>query len=540
MKLNRYFLAAPFALLVLVLALSSCEQRDAAEETPSFLNRALNSDPDSLDPQRARSTQSADVIRDLGEGLLGYAADGELVAASAERWTVSEDGLLYTFTLRDGLRWSNGEPVTAEHFVFALRRLVNPETAAFYAEQISVVVNAAAITAGDMPVESLGAEALDARTLQLRVEQPTPVFLYLLTHPSTFPVNPEVLQQHGDDFTDPENYVSNGAYRLESREIGSVITLTRNKYYWNAANVAIERVRHHVVADEMSEINRYRAGELDMTSTVPTAYFEQAKIDFPDELRVAPTLAVYYYGFNMTQPPFADNPALRQALSMAVDRDQLVNKVTARGELPAYSWVPPGVDNYTPPEFAYSNLTQEERNEMAQSLYRQAGYSESNPLKVELRYNTSDVHRRIATAVTAMWSDVLGVETQLIGEEFRVLLQNIREGEITQVFRSSWTGDYTDAVTFLGIMAPGATWNLTGYDSEEYGELIAQAAAQTDMQARRLYLEEAERVLLRDHSVVPLYFYVSKQLVSPRVLGREDNPLNYHYSQYLSLVDTEE
>ncbi|MEM8685096.1 MAG: peptide ABC transporter substrate-binding protein, partial [Pseudomonadota bacterium] len=344
----------------------------------------------------------------------------------------------------------------------------------------------------------------------------------------------------GENFTDPGNYVSNGAYRLEGREASSVITLRRNEQFWNADNVAIDQVRWHIVVDEMSEINRYRAGELDMTSTVPSPFFEEARVEFPDELKVAPTLSVYYYGFNVTKPPFKDNLALRQALSMAVDREKLVETITARGELPAYSWVPPGIENYESPVFSYAKLTQEERNKIAKQLYRQAGYSEENPAEIELRYNTSDVHRRIAVSVSSMWSDVLGVETNLINEEFRVLVQNMREREVTQAFRSNWSGDYTDAVTFLGIMAPGATWNLPGYDSAEFGELMESAARQVDLDARRLYLEEAERILLRDHPVLPLYFYVSKQLVKPRVLGRQDNLLNYHYSQYLSLADTEE
>ncbi len=540
MKFKRLLLAVPFVLLVLVLSLSGCSKQDDPLDGLSVLNRALNTEPDSLDPQRNRTVQSADVLRDIGEGLLGYAADGELVPASAESWTISDDGLVYTFTLREGLKWSNGEAVTAGHFEFAMRRLVDPQTAAFYAEQVNMIVNASAITAGDEPVESLGVNALDDRTLEVRIEQPTPYMLYLLTHPSTFPVYPDALQAHGEDFTDPGNFVSNGAYRLESRKVGSVITLRRNEHFWNADNVAIDAVRWHVVVDEMSEINRYRAGELDMTSTVPSAFFEQAKEEFADELKVAQTLSVYYYGFNLTKPPFKDNLALRQALSMAVDREEIVNTITARGELPAYSWVPPGVDNYQSPVFSYEKLSQTERNKVAKQLYRQAGYSEDNPARIELRYNTSDVHRRIATSVSAMWSDVLGVETTLINEEFRVLLQNMREREVTQVFRSNWSGDYTDAVTFLGIMTPGATWNLPGYDSAEYGELMASAARQTDMQARQLYLEEAERILLRDHPVLPLYFYVSKQLVKPRVRGRQDNLLNYHYSQHLSLADTEE
>jgi ABC-type oligopeptide transport system substrate-binding subunit len=224
---------------------------------------------------------------------------------------------------------------------------------------------------------------------------------------------------------------------------------------------------------------------------------------------------------------------------MAIDRDVLVTNITGRGEAAAYSWVPPGVDNYEPRRFSYAALTQDERNALASRLLREAGYGPDNPLRIELRYNTSDTQQRIALAVQAMWRDVLGVETTLINEEFQVLLANMRERQVTQVFRSSWIGDYNDAHTFLSIMEAGNPSNMPGYENEEYDSLMRRAAGQVDPQRRRLFLEEAERVLLADHPVIPLYFYVSKHLVSPVVIGWEDNVLNYHYSQHLSLASAD-
>ena len=262
--------------------------------------------------------------------------------------------------------------------------------------------------------------------------------------------------------------------------------------------------------------------------------------EYPDELHVAPTLGVYYYGFNMTRAPFAENPELRQALSMAIDREVLVEAITGRGEAPAYSWVPPGVDNYDPVQLPYAELSQQERNAIAQSLYRKAGHSKDNPLRFELRYNTSDTQQRIALAVQAMWRNVLGAQAQTVNVEFQVLLDQMREREITQVFRSSWFGDYNDANTFLAIMQGDSAANMPGYSNPEYDELMRSAGEQLDLDRRRLYLEEAERVLLADHVVIPLYFYVSKHLVKPEVEGWQDNILNYHYSQHLSLGAAEE
>jgi ABC-type oligopeptide transport system substrate-binding subunit len=382
----------------------------------------------------------------------------------------------------------------------------------------------------------LGVSAPDSRTLVITLQQPTPYLLSLLTHPSTFPVHPESIEQHGDDFTRPGILLSNGAYVLESWEPASVLRLKRNEYYWNNAATNVDAVNYHVVTQEMTELNRFRAGEIDITGSVAADSFASVREQYPDQLRLAPRLGVYFYGFNLTKPPFADNPQLRQALSMAIDRETLVEKVTGRGEFPAYSWVPPGVDNYEPIRFGYADMSQDERNATAHRLYREAGYSDDNPAQIEIRYNTSDVQQRIALAIQSMWADTLGVETTLVNEEFQVLLANVREAKITEIFRSSWIGDYNDAHTFLSILEGSNPANMPGFENELYDKRMQDAAAQTDLHKRRLFLEEAERVLLREHPVIPIYFYVSAHLVSSRVQGWGDNILDYHYSQHLSLA----
>ena len=532
--------------ILIILALAACagaflvlkSDDKPGTDAPSVatLNRGLVSDPESLDPHKARSTQAAEVLRDIGEGLMTYSADGELVGGAAESWDSSADGLTYTFNLRATARWSNGDAVTAEHFVFSLRRLVDPATAAFYAEAIVAVSNAAEIVAGDLAPSELGAAAPDSQTLVVTLQQPTPYLLSLLTHPSTFPVHPASVEQHGDNFTRPENLLSNGAYVLKSREAASVLRLARNEQYWNNAATSIDAVNYHVITQEMSELNRFRAGEIDITGTVAADSFATVREQYADQLHVTPYLGVYYYGFNLTKPPFKDSPQLRQALSMAIDRDTLVEKVTGRGEVPAYSWVPPGVNNYQPIRFSYADMSQDERNATARRLYREAGYSEDNPAQIEIRYNTADIQRRIALAIQSMWADALGVETTLVNEEFQVLLANMREASVTQVFRSSWIGDYNDAHTFLSILQGGNPANMPRFENDLFDKRMEDAAAQVDLHKRRLFLEEAERVLLREHPVIPLYFYVSSHLVGPHVQGWGDNILDYHYSQHLSLA----
>ena len=523
----------------IAILLSACGGgQDITRE--SVLNRGLGVEPESLDIHKSRTNQAGDVQRDLGEGLMGYAADGTLIQGTAEGVELSEDGLLYTFRLRADGRWSNGDKVTAQDFVYSFRRLVDPATAAFYAQQsLGDVVNATEIIAGKRPVEDLAVEAIDDLQLRITLRYPVPYFLALLTHPSTFPLHRPSVELHGDAHARPGNLVSNGAYKLQEWELGSYIEIVRNEHFRLNDNTAIDRVRHHITPEDTVELNRYRAGELDVTFSVPSEVFEQMQEERPDELKVSPYLAVYYYGFNLARAPFRDRPKLRQALSMAIDREILTENVTGRGEAPAYGWVPPGTGNYEPRQFLYANLSKQERHTKARELYREAGFSEDKPFRVEIRYNTADSHKRVALAVQSMWREVLGVESTLINEEAQVLLENIRMQQATQVFRSSWTGDYNDAHTFLSVMESDNPSNLTGFSNKEFDELMNKAATQSDQGLRQVYLEEAEKLLLSEHPVIPLYFYVNKNMVSPRVRGWEDNVLNYHYSQHLSLSDTD-
>ena len=488
---------------------------------------------------RATSTEAGDVQRDLGEGLAGLTPDGEVRAAAAEHWEISADGKAYTFWLRQDARWSNGDPVTAEDFVYSFRRLVDPATAAIYVQSVGDIENAAGIIAGDIQPTSLGITAVNDYELRIRLNHAVPYLLSLLTHPSTFPVHRGSVEQHGDAHARAGNHVSNGAYQLLDWRVGSHIELTRNEYYWNNADTAIDRVIHYVTSEPMSELNRFRAGELDTTRTIPPDSFAQMQQERPEEVRTSPALAVYYYGFNMTKPRLANNPRLRQALSMAIDREIIAGEVMARGEAPAYGWVPDGTSNYEPRRFTYATLSREERQQTARELYRAAGFDANDPLTIELRYNTSNTQQRIAAAVQAMWKDVLGVETKLINEEFQVMLANIEQQEVTQVFRLTWSGDYNDAHTFLATLESDNPSNLTGYQSDEYDALMTRAAAQTDPKLRKEILAEAEALMLQDHPLMPIYFNVNKSMVSKRVKGWGDNVLNYHYSQHLRLVTEE-
>ena len=510
--MNRALTLIVFAALALIAC--GVGQPPAGQ---SMLNRGTGEEPESLDVHKSSSTEAGHVQRDLGEGLVGFAPDGALVPAAAEDWSLSADGTVYTFTLRPEARWSNGEPVTAADFVYSYRRLLDPATAAIYTDSMIDVVNAREIVAGDQPPATLGVEAVSEHELAITLTQPVPYFLSLLTHPSTFPVHRGAIEEHGDRYARPGNLVSNGAYRLVDWQIGSHIELARNEHYWNNANTAIDRVRHYVTPEPMAELNRYRAGELHVTRTIPPLMFSQMLEDRPEEVRVSPALGVYYYGFNMTSPPFDGEPALREALSLAIDREQIVELV-GRGEAPAYSWVPPGTANYEPQLMDGADMSRAERHRRAQQRYREAGYGPDKPLQVTIRYNTHEVHQQIAVAIQNMWREVLGVEASLLNEEFQVLIANLRQGDM-EIFRLNWNGDYNDAHTFLSTLESSNPSNFTRYASDEFDSLMQRAAGQTDPTKRRLFLEEAERLMLRDHPLIPIYFNVNKSMVSPAVEG---------------------
>jgi oligopeptide transport system substrate-binding protein len=511
------------------------QRADAQGYDPRVLRRGNGPEPDTLDPQLARTDGSFNILRDLFEGLTAVGPDGSAVPAAAASWTVSPDGREYVFKLRTGLRWSNGDAVKAGDYVAGLQRLVDPATASPYAQAIAPVVNAPAIAAGQLPVAALGVSAPDDSTVTIKLHSPAPYLLGLLAQPSASPVHGASLAANGAEYARPGKLVSNGAFALQDWVLGSHVVLRRNPHYWNDAANKLQQVQFLHIADAGTELRQYRAGELDATYVVPPQQFRWIKDNLGAELHVSPQLSIYYYGFNLTRPPFKDNPGLRRALSLVIDRHKLTSAITGVGEAPAYGWVPAGVWNYTPQQFDYAARPYAERAAEARALYSQAGYSAAKPLVVELRYNSGDVHNRLAVAVASMWKEALGIQTTLYAEEFRALLQTIQARQETQVFRSSWVGDYNDAFSFAQLLQSTFGINLTGYASPRYDGLLTEAVTEADPVRRRRLLEEAERVMLADHPVLPLYFYVNKHLVKPWVHGWTDNVMNVVYSKDLRL-----
>jgi len=515
------------------LLLAAAAAAGPAQE--KVLRRGNGAEPQSLDLHKAEDVSSANILRDLYEGLTGAAPDGTIVPAAATQWTVSADGRRYRFALRADALWSNGDAVTAMDFVAGMRRAVDPATGSKYAHFLDPILNARAVIDGRAPVDTLGVRAVDAHALEIDLEHVTPYFPSLLTHSMTFPIHRPSLEKYGERYTRPGRLVSNGAYMLSEWVVQSHITLVRNPHYHDASSVPIDRVEFLPISDAGAELSRFRAGGLDWTDTVPLTQLGWIREHMPGDLHVDPYLGTYYYAFNLTQPPFKDNPALRAALSMAVDREALTAHITGAGEQPAFSLVPPGVQHYGMQPLGYAALPPAGRIAEARRLYREAGYGPGRPLEVELRYNTSDNHKRIAVAIAAMWKQVLGVRTQLLNEEWKVFLQNRKQRTITQVFRSGWIGDYNDAYTFLDLFESNNGRNDSGYVNPRFDALLERAQAEQDAAERRGLLEQAERILLADHAIIPLYYYVSKHMIKPYVSGYVPNILDYHYTRHLDI-----
>ena len=537
-----------FAILLLCL----CSTAGAA--TAPRLERGNGPEPGTLDAHKCQEVACANILRDVYEGLVTEDAEGGLIPGMAERWESSADGRTWTFHLRPDLRWSDGAPLDAHQMVASFRRAFAPQTAAPFATHFDAVIAASAVQAGEAPPEALGVEAPDARTVRFRLSRRA-YLPALLTLPIAYPVSLEAVARHGSAHTRPGHLRGNGAYRLKAWTPQANLTLERNPYFHAAGTVRIASVRYHVTEDASAELQRFAAGDLHITETVPPQPLDGLRTRYGTQLRISPYLGAFWLGLNLERPPFggcADAPAsgtsvnetsdcaqraaqLREALSLAVDRDILVRHVTALGETPAYGIVPPGMPGYTPAQLHWSGWSQARREARARALYRAAGFSAEAPLEIELRYNTSTPHRRMALAVAAMWRSTLGVRVRLRNEEWRVFVQNRRQRVITQVYRGGWIGDVADPRNFLAGFADDGALNWPGYHDPHFRALFNRADAARSEAARNAWLRAAEMRLLHAHAVIPLYYYTSKHLVAGSVQGYRANPLDRHATRWLSL-----
>ena len=496
------------------------------------------SEPQGIDPHIVTGVPEHHILISLCEGLTipnpnpddmnGY------MAGTAESWSVSEDGKEYIFNINKNARWSNGEPVTANDFVWSWKRILTASLGSQYPDMLYYLVGAYEYHNGlTNDFSEVGVKAIDQKTLKVNLKNPTPFFLGLLSHYSTWPVHKETVLKYGDiddrngEWTRPGNFVCNGPFQLKSWELNNKIVVEKNPYYYDASIVKLNEIHYYPVSNVMTEDRMFRAGQLHLTSTLPSQkcpiYIEENP-----NLRIDPYMGTYFYRINTNHEALKD-VRVRKALAYSIDRELLVNKVTKCGQIPAYSFTPPGSNGYEPKTQIPFDP------ELAKSLLEDAGYSDENPFpKLEILFNTNEDHRKIALAIQQMWQVNLGIEIELVNQDWKVYLNREMIGDF-QISRAGWIGDYEDPNTFLDLMRPNRGNNKTGWENKEYDELVEKANTINNQSERYEMLYKAEEILIDNMPIIPLYTYVRSYQLSPDVKGFNPHILDHHHPKFIYL-----
>lgn len=501
------------------------------------LHYGSGSDPKTIDPNKQSLVLEGYIMYSLFEGLVTYDRAGSIIPGQAESWEISEDGLTYIFKLKEGLIWSDGQPVTAEDFAFSMRRLLNPMTAAELAFSLYAIKNAEAIIGGKLQPEELGVTVADARTLVIELDKPQPALLASLASVQGLPVPKHVVEQYGSAWIKAEHIVSNGAYLFRNWQVGNRLEIERNPLFRDTASVAIDRVFFYPTADDEAALRRIRAGELHIQRSFPMAKATWLRENMPEYLHTAPWVGSYFYILNVQRPPL-DDVRVRRALNMLIDRDSIVRLILQDlGWEAAYSMVPSTLRGWEIPAAPeWASWSREQRVEAAKALIAEAGFGPENPIELNLSYNTDESHKRIAIAISKMW-EAVGIVTTLENFEFRVHTDNVNQGNF-DVARRGWIGIDGMPEFFLGMFeTQNLSLNSGRWSSAAFDAALSDALNLSDPEARNAQFLKAEKILQDELPLLPIYFYISRNLVSPRVTGWIDNPMDAHRIRWLDLMD---
>jgi oligopeptide transport system substrate-binding protein len=495
--------------------------------------RHIKDEPASLDPMKAVGLPEIQVMRDLFEGLTNQDAHGKIVPGVAQSWS-SNDNRTWIFTLRKEARWSNGEPVTAQDFVYSWQRLVEPKNSSPFAwfAALSGIENAEAITKGQMSAEKLGVIATDATHLKVTLSRPVPWFPSMVANAAMYPVPQKVLEKEGDGWTAPGKLVGNGAYQLQDRVVNEKIVLVRNSHYWDDKESVLNKVTFIPINEESSATKRYRANDIDITESFPKNMYALLKKELPGQVYTPDQLGTYYYAFNTEKGPTAD-ARVRKALSWSIDRRIIAEKVLGTGEKPAWHFTPDVTAGFTPQQSYLQQHSQQELNAQAKALLTAAGYGPGKPLHLTLLYNTSESHQKIAIAVASMWKKNLGVDVTLQNQEWKTYIDSRNSGNF-DVIRASWVGDYNEPSTFLSLLTSSHTSNIARFHNADYDAALVKASTETNVAARNTDYNKAEQIIADQAPIAPIYQYTNGRLIKPWVKGYPiTNPEDVAYSREL-------
>ena len=535
--MNKILSVFPITLIFLFGCSENITPVDAGLEKQIY-HHGNGSEPQGIDPHIVTGVPEHHILISLCEGLTipnpNPNDENGYMAGTAESWSISEDGKEYIFKINENAKWSNGDPVTAADFVWSWKRILTASLGSQYPDMLYYLEGAYEYHNGIIQdFEKVGIKAIDEKTLRVNLKNPTPFFLGLLSHYSTWPVHKETVLKFGDiddrngEWTRPGNFVCNGPFQLKSWELNNKIIVEKNPHYYDASMVRLNEIHYYPVSNVMTEDRMFRAGQLHLTSTLPSQkcpiYIEENP-----NLRIDPYMGTYFYRINTENETLSD-VRVRKALAYSIDRKLLVDKVTKCGQIPAYSFTPPGTNGYQPnTEIPFDPI-------LAKSLLQEAGYSETNPFpKLEILFNTNEDHRKLALAVQQMWQVNLGIEVELVNQDWKVYLNREMIGDF-QISRAGWIGDYEDPNTFLDLMRPNRGNNKTGWEDMEYDALVEKANTINNQSERYELLYKAEEILIENMPIIPLYTYVRAYQLSSDVKGFSPHILDHHHPKFIYL-----
>ena len=518
-------LAVILFLLVASVAVSGCGNKSG----PKYLRVSVGAEPETLDPRKSTGIPESTVQAQLFEGLTTLDATNKPLPAMAERWEISPDGLRYKFFLRPGVKWSNGDPVTAYDFEYSWKTTLSPEFGAKYSYQLFYLKNGEAYNKGLTTADQVGVKALDDRSLEVVLEKPTAYFLSLTSFHTLYPVPRRIVEANPKWAAEPKTLIGNGPFKIANWVHNSMIELIKNDQYWDAAKVKLPKLDFILTESSSTEIAMFDNNQIDMGENAPPAEYPRLKKE--GRLQTSPYLGTYFFAFNVEKAPL-DNPKVRQALNLAIDRQAIITNVVKGEQRVALAWVPPGLADAAPGSDFRSiggDYFKDANIEAAKKLLTEAGYPDGKGLPpIELIYNTHDVHKAIAEAVQEMWRKNLGVNVRLANQEWKVFI-NTRSKGAYQIARHGWIGDYADPMTFLDMFETGSGNNDSQYKNPRYDTLIRLAKSTGNQEIRMKAMHEAERLLMEDAVIAPLYFYTRVTMVKPNVKGYHRSVLGHVY-----------
>ena len=536
-------------LLVLAMIVTGCfsptvkSGDENTEDTKKKILRTNNgSEPGSLDPALVQGTHESWILENIFEGLMTFDENGKLVEGIAESYEVSEDGTTYIFILRDGITWTNGDPITAEDFEYSWKRALAPETASSYASILYCIKGAEAYNTGKGSSDDVLVTALDEKTLEIILEIPTAYFLELTAFYTYLPINKNVDEKNPDWAKSPATYVSNGPFKLVEWKHNDKIILEKNKDYYNAKKIKLDGIDLDILEDQNTAWQRYQGGEYDILVDVPASVINQLKQEGNPELEIGLQVGTYYYNINPNVKPF-NNPKVRKGLSMAINREAIVEQVTQGGQIPAVGIIPPGMADENGDDFRKSvgDLIEYD-TEKAKILFDE-GLSEEgmtiekfNNSNFVILYNTAESQKKIAEAIQEMWRELFGIKIGLENVEFLEKLEREQSGDY-QVSRSGWMVDFMDPVAFLDLWWSNSAFNDVKYNNPKYDELIKKAKSTNDQNVRMAAMKEAEAILMEDMPVIPIYFYTQPYTIKSNVSGIFKVPVRYPIIAYADLTE---